>query len=1497
MQPYVRATLRATHSKLRFTAIGFHAAAGDGLKLASAEHTDDGPLNLVNAEPDAVSFPSDGAPVDVYFGNPKGVEAAQGSFVLRIGAKEGGLEPDADTYASVTYDAPVGDGVAKHYVIVLETEPGVNVLRHTGPIEGAYTWNWRHMVKDAGTPMGHAYETMGQSFIVKTTLTPNSNYAEMEVELAEATDDHDLYKRKPYFSVAPPPKLNPVLRQRRDSFGSDTNSPALVVNEGDLHNYMTATESEPEPRPEPAPVPVPVPMPDAVLHGNSVNDILTWRQRVYNTINYAYETVAYPFGFQDYDENDVEALPSGSGSLQANEEVSGTPKSSERGAEVQETSQGAPLAEDGSFDAREASNNMPWLENEDTRAQEESREAPSPEKDDLNAREASLVASQPDKDSVSAPAADDTPQPADGSDMHETSRAMPPPQDSSTGTRSMAVNSVVSSKRSHASHGSNSVCSRECHLAATDDHEESIVLNLAVSHPDILLRQPYHLLMTGVADGSPTNMVEMGTPGIARYCSSTDRKSRGALTYELVSRRMHNSPSLVVGRPERLYLAISWQVNPGKALADKEKQESDDSRYLFSATVLRTDSPMFPGHDYSQKRLFENVSTLILSHNAHDWIYEMPDGERFRLGLRMAPRNSGQSGGARSAMQSDALSVSETSADDGVSDRRLEPAVLDLSIDPIVETHEDGIRSDFVGSMLFVPSSGYYWENYDALLQINKKLENVTSWEAHDIYVLIENAEQSPFSLCHMYGAPSEQADVADKQHHVMSPGKFDLYDHSVRSVDGMARIVYAVQHPEAHLEEHHAFYASTHRQYLVCSYSHTQAQASVVHEWAHWGHTEVDGAAVARFLDETNVEAIASPGCMTESSHPVLGDTVMCVKQYRSFGAPNVATVAVGSLASPSTPALALSDEVALRVTLVNKHPHLKLVSASALSVGWKGLAAESSGARSKDESQLKWSFAELPLSVGEGRAVRVRLAVDKPEHTGDLEAVELVVRSYPAQRGGMDDFIAYSVLVGKPEAEDEAVEEAVNHDSFPDSGLDLEFSDDGSVFREEYHETTYDERSNECFLERGLGETISAWPAVAETYLRGDQRCCITLHLANTVGDTGVELVATIAETRDVVLPKANDTENGTESAAAFDMPAILDADAESKTREEEHTSPLAAKDTDSISSEPDVAAIPNTPTSPSPSTIQSVPSSPSIIAASDDATAEIHSPELESPVQTVDAATSPLITAADRSPVLSPRADTPVETADASTSPHITAADNSPALSSKADTPVQAIDASTSPLVVVADSSPIPSLSLPPPSTVTDPLKPTPVPMPSPSVSSPQIPLSSAIFAPQPLYLLASLPNYPSMPLSSDIVSCMPGFTSSTFNLFARTQYDVPDAGYSPPPQDFASAAEYLQSLPPCYPLVPGYSPPPSQQDPTARMDPPFSSQDYPQMPSYSPSPMQASASMYTLPGMPSAPPLPSQGYSHVPGYPPPPMQGSVSAYTLPGSHAVDSSISQS
>ncbi|RKP07050.1 hypothetical protein THASP1DRAFT_31141 [Thamnocephalis sphaerospora] len=884
IRPYVKATVRSTHPHLRFKAIGLYVKSGAGLKQLSGQQ-DEGNLfpNLIEQEARNVAFPTDDTPLDVYIGDPEGDEGAEGTFVLRIDKKEGGREPDADMYASITYDVPHSQGDLQHYMTIVETEPNVDLLKYDERLSDAYSSNWSHKMLGANYPIYHTYQTMAQPFIVKAQMKQDLNHGELDIELAEPGDEDNVYQREPYFVVAPLPNLSRTVQE-------------------------------------------------SVL----------------------------------------------------------------------------------AFDAK-------------------------PEIWEVN------------------------------------------------------------------------------------DPEESTMMNFIVSHPDIILRNPHHFLLTGVVGDNPTERVYLDNPGVAYFLSTINSKSRGSLVYEILSRANDDNPDYVVGRRDRPYLVISWEVNPGIEPTDQE-EEDGDPRYKFSAVILRADSPGFPTRGYSQKRLFEKLSHIILAKETHEWEYGLPDGVRFKLKLRVKPRNEHMAEIEKDAsfLKGFESAATKYANENGENRFRLnahhEPAILDVFIEQIDVYEEASVNRTYASPTLFVPSSGYYWENYNALLEINNQLRRISNWEESDVYSLVENSNRSIVKLQRVYTSPEKHRDVLGLNNHVVIPDKFDIFDCTLGYGGEAFRTVYTIQ---GNGNDGYGRSASTQREYFATMCNISQMHSTVVHEWMRDGSPRADGEAVARFLQDANVEASIVAGDMIESAHPVLNDAVLSIKQYRSFGRPNVATSIVYSRRVPGEQAFT-DGKPAVRVTFASRIQGLRADWGSALSVGWKGISEGQHAGSDRPNAAQSWSFSRLAKREEEGRAVRVRIGFDKATGTGSLKTIELSVYAYPAA-DGTEDYVASGALITVPEVK---VIQAIKPEETPAEGeaapmevdvvedIDSDSEAEDDMDKPRPRPVNYDQRSDNLYLEKE-NEVLASQFCILEAYTSGSERCFVALHFTGASQGTEAELFAAAAST----------------------------------------------------------------------------------------------------------------------------------------------------------------------------------------------------------------------------------------------------------------------------------------------------------------------------------------------------------------------------------------------
>jgi hypothetical protein len=247
------------------------------------------------------------------------------------------------------------------------------------------------------------------------------------------------------------------------------------------------------------------------------------------------------------------------------------------------------------------------------------------------------------------------------------------------------------------------------------DPEESILMNFIVRHPDIVLRNPQYFSMFGVVGDGPTERVDINTPGTSYFMSTNEAKSCGAIVYEILSRTNDQNPAYSCGRRDRPYLVLAWDVNPGRRPSTtpaETSEEPDDERYVYAAVILHSDSPAFPGRAYSQRRLFEKLTKLILDRKSHEWLYKLPDGEQFGLKLRVSPlrRHIDQlpDDELLQGIESAAIKYADQFHHDVTADGAyLEPGVLDVLIEQLPPISDAEVDRVFHSSSLYAPASGY----------------------------------------------------------------------------------------------------------------------------------------------------------------------------------------------------------------------------------------------------------------------------------------------------------------------------------------------------------------------------------------------------------------------------------------------------------------------------------------------------------------------------------------------------------------------------------------------------------------------------------------------------------------------------------------------------------------------------------------------------------------------------------------------------------------------
>ncbi|RKP04665.1 hypothetical protein THASP1DRAFT_33540, partial [Thamnocephalis sphaerospora] len=643
------------------------------------------------------------------------------------------------------------------------------------------------------------------------------------------------------------------------------------------------------------------------------------------------------------------------------------------------------------------------------------------------------------------------------------------------------------------------------------DPEDSLLLNIIVRHPDVALCRPKHFLEIGNIGDNPSENVDQNHSGSAYFTSTDDARSRGTLAYEITTRsdiQNNRRP----GRRDRHYLVLSWDINPnamqiqeddGEGMQEEEsamvEMRGGDPRYRYSVVVLRSDNPRFPDHDYGQRHLFNKLSKLVLAVEAHDWVFNISDAIKLKLTPRIAPLNAHMNNLENDTLMGDTQSVITAYYPDGEFDGDLEPAVIDLVIEEVTMPSRDNLNELFECSVLFAPCTGYYWENYEALLAINHQLQSIAAWVPQQIYALVENSENSVVQLERCYKSSSVHRDVQGNLSFVMGKDTFDMFDCTIDASAIPFQLVYLIKYPvNGRL--------SRHREYLATTYAMDYMKATVVHEWIDSQGFEMDGSAVAHFLEDANVEPCTSAGDLVELDHPVLDNILLHTKQHRSFGRPNVATTVVSSQENELWPEI----DIALRVIFIKKDRNLVFKNKRMLSVGWKKVDAKQYATGGLDSERDEWMFDKLPANEGDGRALRVSMEVGGTPNAGTLQTIELNVYAYPTACNipnpldyePQDVLTAHCCLITSSGSELASQQPSSGSASTEGDGLRVPVLAAAAACVR---------KSDELFLD----SNESSRPVFAEAYLHGYQRTYFALYLAQSVQTTGAELFVVTAST----------------------------------------------------------------------------------------------------------------------------------------------------------------------------------------------------------------------------------------------------------------------------------------------------------------------------------------------------------------------------------------------
>ncbi|RKP08251.1 hypothetical protein THASP1DRAFT_29947 [Thamnocephalis sphaerospora] len=553
-------------------------------------------------------------------------------------------------------------------------------------------------------------------------------------------------------------------------------------------------------------------------------------------------------------------------------------------------------------------------------------------------------------------------------------------------------------------------------LSAYDD-EDSLLLNLVVQHSGVVLCNPCYYLETGKAgDRDPTDLVTFGYPGTARFTSTDYANSRGMLTYEIKSVKTHKS-NYRLSWQEMPYLVIAWEVD-STSVQRVEDDGEGDSRYRYFVGVMRSDNPRFPRLEIGRKRLFDDQLSALLANEVETWVYTLPYIGSIKLIPRMAAHSVHMAQLSDDHLLKGIKSVALDHVYNGksTSENYPEPAVIDVVIEYADEGDKMTERSALACPVLFLSCNNFHWENYDALLAINKMTEIARTRQPDNAYMLVENSANSAVQLERCYMLHKNRHDVMESASSIVDCNQFDLFDYQFNSSADQMQAIYVVKQDDSKP-------LGKHRQYLVSTLSKTHTHVDMVYEWTTNEHAQTNGEVVARFLEDTNVKAHMAAGELLALEYPMLDNVWLRVKHYHNLSHPNVATTIVstattemhapvGQAASHDTSTRAKNS---LRIVFANKLQELTVDEMRALSVGWKGRTMQ----QTVDELgtlRKEWAFDGIPMDHGEGRALRLHLDVKGPRGAEGLHAIELCVRTYPSVCHPQHDVIAHGLLISKP-------------------------------------------------------------------------------------------------------------------------------------------------------------------------------------------------------------------------------------------------------------------------------------------------------------------------------------------------------------------------------------------------------------------------------------------------------------------------------------------------
>ncbi|KAI8056157.1 hypothetical protein BDF22DRAFT_327138 [Syncephalis plumigaleata] len=715
-----------------------------------------------------------------------------------------------------------------------------------------------------------------------------------------------------------------------------------------------------------------------------------------------------------------------------------------------------------------------------------------------------------------------------------------------------------------------------------------------------------------------TSEVSLDKPGTGYFLSTLDGKSRGNIVYEVVTAQDHAN-GVTYPQKDRHFLVVSWQVNPSKPKPSQEQivEEDGDHRYKLAAMVVKADSPGFPLRGFSQKQFFDTIANHVLAGDTQEWTYPLRDGVSFNLVASIKGRDShmeeytnGEMFGkyqsaARKYAESPeafdkqpitllatehnvnvgpghdsaqllakAVSASRTSAaaappssPDTNDDGYLEPAVLDIFVTLPGPPKTSKFKDIYTGYMLYAPASGFYWKNHEALLDINRVIENRLTLKDEEPLMLVEHNENSVMQLRRIYETPLSGRrimSIRPGDRAVMLPLRYDLYD-LILKPGKTCRRIYAVE------ELHATTLVSKHRQYVVNSFLIGRAGASVVYGMMDTADAPDDGAAITRFLDIVRVDLLALPGGLFEYSAPLLHRGQIYVKHFLSFGGPNVASTNISTCRphidaennNLSMEGSGYGSKTTLRIQFLNIHPQVKVASTSVLSLSCRCLP---SGIVHKELSENQETFtvdiANVVTHAAEGFAACLQIKLAEANGDSDLQAIEVYIYKVASSDADKPIYVARSLLRTKKSCAADKEQHVEVPDVIPaeeqidgqnnykehcvdsDSSEDEDEDEDGDVSMSLVDKTKKRERTSiprivrprpddndvlteTCILNTAnLARSTRGLDSLGEGYISGCNRCFVGTRLGYNENDGITTLLAVAASLPNVVSNHAVDT-----------------------------------------------------------------------------------------------------------------------------------------------------------------------------------------------------------------------------------------------------------------------------------------------------------------------------------------------------------------------------------